>query len=237
MKIGIVRFPGSNCETDCLEAWRVMGAAADMLWHQETSVRGYDLIVLPGGFSYGDYLRTGAIARFSPIMADVIRHAREGGLVWGICNGFQILTECGLLPGALLRNAGLSFICAPQFLRVEKAAPPFTGAYAPGQVICLPINHGEGNYCIDAAGRRELEEEGRVVFRYVTAEGAADAAGNPNGSAGNIAGIVNRAGNVLGMMPHPERAVENLTGGEDGRGLFRSLLSAGRERHGHRDET
>jgi phosphoribosylformylglycinamidine synthase len=214
-----------------------MGAAADMLWHQETSVRGYDLIVLPGGFSYGDYLRTGAIARFSPIMADVARHARAGGLVWGICNGFQILTECGLLPGALLRNAGLSFICAPQFLRVENTATPFTGAYAPGQIISLPVNHGEGNYYIDAAGLRELEEEGRVVFRYVTAAGAADAAGNPNGSAGNIAGIINRAGNVLGMMPHPERAVEALIGGEDGRGLFRSLLAAGQERRGHRDGT
>ncbi|MDR1960913.1 MAG: phosphoribosylformylglycinamidine synthase subunit PurQ [Gracilibacteraceae bacterium] len=224
MKIGIVRFPGSNCETDCLEAWRVMGCEADMLWHRETSVRGYDLVVLPGGFSYGDYLRTGAIARFSPIMPDVIRHAREGGLVWGICNGFQILTECGLLPGALLRNAGLSFICAPQCLRVENNATVFTRAYAPGQIARMPINHGEGNYYIDAAGLEELESEGRVVFRYVSADGAADAAGNPNGSVQNIAGIISREGNVLGMMPHPERAVEQLIGGEDGRGMFRSLL-------------
>jgi phosphoribosylformylglycinamidine synthase len=224
MKIGIVRFPGSNCEVDCLEAWRVMGAAADILWHEETSVRGYDLIVLPGGFSYGDYLRTGAIARFSPVMADVARHAREGGLVWGICNGFQILTECGLLPGALLRNAGLRFICASQYLRVENAATVFTRAYEPGQIVRLPINHGEGNYYIDPDGLRALEEEQRIIFRYVTEAGAADADGNPNGSVHNIAGVVNSAGNVLGMMPHPERAVEQLTGGEDGRGVFSSVL-------------
>jgi phosphoribosylformylglycinamidine synthase len=229
VKIGIVRFPGSNCETDCLEAWRVMGAAAEMIWHQETSVRGYDLVVLPGGFSYGDYLRAGAIARFSPVMPDVIRHAREGGLVWGICNGFQILTECGLLPGALLRNSGLCFICAPQYLRVENAATAFTRAYAPGQIISVPINHGEGNYYIDAAGLRELEEEGRVVFRYVTEDGAATGAGNPNGSLANISGVRNRAGNVLGMMPHPERAVEQLIGGEDGRGVFRSILTGKEE--------
>jgi len=224
LKIGIVRFPGSNCEVDCLEAWRVMGENPTMIWHQETSVKGYDLIVLPGGFSYGDYLRTGAIARFSPIMEDVIRFAREGGLVWGICNGFQILTECGLLPGALLRNAGLHFICSPQYLKVENNQLPFTNAYEEGQIIQIPINHGEGNYTIDDQGLQDLIEHRQIVFRYTTPAGEVTPEGNPNGSRENIAGIVNKEGNVLGMMPHPERVVEQLIGGTDGQGMFLSVL-------------
>lgn len=225
MKIGIVRFPGSNCEVDVLEAWRVVGHEAKMLWHQETSVQGFDLIVLPGGFSYGDYLRTGAIARFSPIMEDVIRFAHEGGLVLGICNGFQILTECGLLPGALLRNAGLHFRCAPQYLKVERNDLSFTSCYEKDQVIQIPVNHGEGNYVIDEKDLAELEKNNQVVFRYCNSEGQITDAGNPNGSIHNIAGIVNKEGNVLGMMPHPERAVEALVGGVDGKGMFLSLLS------------
>ncbi|ADY56646.1 phosphoribosylformylglycinamidine synthase subunit I [Syntrophobotulus glycolicus DSM 8271] len=226
MKIGIVRFPGSNCEVDCLEAWRVLGEEPVMLWHQETSVQGFDLIVLPGGFSYGDYLRTGAIARFSPIMEDVIRFAREGGLVWGICNGFQILTECGLLPGALLRNAGLHFICDRQYLRVERNDLAFTNEYERGQVIQIPINHGEGNYTIDDRGLDELETNNQVVFRYVTEQGSPNLQGNPNGSRHSIAGIVNKEGNILGMMPHPERVVEEIVGGTDGRGIFLSVIKA-----------
>lgn len=224
MKIGIVRFPGSNCEVDCLEAWRVLGQEPVMIWHQETSVQGYDLIVLPGGFSYGDYLRTGAIARFSPIMDDIIRFANAGGLVWGICNGFQILTECGLLPGALLRNEGLHFICSPQYLRVERNDLAFTGQYQAGQVIQVPVNHGEGNYTIDDEGLSDLIAHNQIVFRYTDAHGQVNAGANPNGSKDNIAGIVNKAGNVLGMMPHPERVVEEIIGGTDGRGMFESLL-------------
>jgi phosphoribosylformylglycinamidine synthase I len=224
LKIGIVRFPGSNCEVDCFEAWRVAGGDPVMIWHQETSVRGFDLIVLPGGFSYGDYLRTGAIARFSPIMDSVIDFARSGGLVWGICNGFQILTECGLLPGALLRNAGLHFVCSPQYLRVERNDLAFTGAYRQGQIIQIPVNHGEGNYTIDAEGLKMLKANNQIVFRYVTPAGEVSEQGNPNGSKENIAGIVNAAGNVLGMMPHPERVVEELIGGVDGMGMFTSIL-------------
>jgi len=224
LKIGIVRFPGSNCEVDCLEAWRVVGENPVLIWHQETSVQGYDLIVLPGGFSYGDYLRTGAIARFSPIMDDVIRFAKSGGLVWGICNGFQILTECGLLPGALLRNAGLHFVCSPQYLRVERDDLAFTNQYEKGQVIQIPVNHGEGNYTIDDRGLEELKANNQIVFRYVTAEGEVTEKGSPNGSRENIAGIVNKQGNVLGMMPHPERVVEEIIGGVDGKGMFLSIL-------------
>lgn len=226
MKVGIIRFPGSNCEVDMWEAWRYFGEHPQLIWHQEKSVQGYDLIVLPGGFSYGDYLRTGAIARFSPIMEDVIRFAREGGLVLGICNGFQILTECGLLPGALLRNANLHFRCGRQNLRVERTDLPFTSLYEEGEIIQIPVNHGEGNYKIDELGLMELEENKQVVFRYVDQQGEATSAGNPNGSSYNIAGIVNLSGNVLGMMPHPERAVEQIIGGVDGQRMFRSLLAA-----------
>lgn len=234
MKIGIVRFPGSNCEVDCLEAWRVVGENPVMIWHQETSVQGFDLIVLPGGFSYGDYLRTGAIARFSPIMNDVIRFANSGGLVWGICNGFQILTECGLLPGALLRNAGLHFVCSPQYLRVERNDIPFTGLYQKGEIIQIPVNHGEGNYTIDDEGLKALEANDQIAFRYVTPEGEVSDKGSPNGSRDNIAGIVNIKGNVLGMMPHPERVVEDIIGGVDGKKMFQSILEhwEGRNKRG-----
>lgn len=224
MKIGIVRFPGSNCEVDCFEAWKVIGETPDMIWHQETSVQGYDLIVLPGGFSYGDYLRTGAIARFSPIMEDVIRFAEQGGLVWGICNGFQILTECGLLPGALLRNRDLNFICSPQYLRVERNDLAFTNQYNKGDIIQIPVNHGEGNYTIDDKRLEELKANDQIVFRYVNAQGEMNEQCCPNGSRDNIAGIVNKRGNILGMMPHPERVVEEIIGGTDGRGMFLSIL-------------
>lgn len=224
MKIGIVRFPGSNCEVDCLEAWRTVGENPVMIWHQETSVEGFDLIVLPGGFSYGDYLRTGAIARFSPVMDDVIRFAKSGGLVWGICNGFQILTECGLLPGALLRNAGLHFVCKPQYLRVENNDLAFTNLYRQEEIVQIPVNHGEGNYTIDDEGLKELKANNQIVFRYVTPEGEVSEQGSPNGSRENIAGIVNKKGNVLGMMPHPERVVEDIIGGVDGRRMFLSIL-------------
>lgn len=224
MKIGIVRFPGSNCEVDCLEAWRTVGEDPVMIWHQETSVEGFDLIVLPGGFSYGDYLRTGAIARFSPVMDDVIRFAKSGGLVWGICNGFQILTECGLLPGALLRNAGLHFVCKPQYLRIENNDLAFTNLYRQEEIVQIPVNHGEGNYTIDDEGLKELKANNQIVFRYVTPEGEVSEQGSPNGSRENIAGIVNKKGNVLGMMPHPERVVEDIIGGVDGRRMFLSIL-------------
>lgn len=233
MKVGVVRFPGSNCDVDMWEAWRLLGAEPKMLWHQEASVKGFDLIAIPGGFSYGDYLRTGAIARFSPIMEDVVRFANEGGLVLGVCNGFQILTECGLLPGALLRNASLHFKCQMQYLRVERTDLPFTSLYQAGEVIEVPISHGEGNYIIDDQGYEELEQHGQVVFRYVDEKGEANAKGNPNGSRSNIAGIVNRAGNVLGMMPHPERVVEEILGGTDGQRMFLSVIKAWEERVKH----
>jgi phosphoribosylformylglycinamidine synthase len=226
VKVGIVRFPGSNCEVDCQEAFLLAGVQAELLWHQETSVKGYDLIVLPGGFSYGDYLRTGAIARFSPIMDDVIRFAEAGGYVWGICNGFQMLTECGLLPGALLRNAGLNFICAPQYLRVENNRTFFTASYQEHEVVQFPVNHGEGNYYIDEDSLAALEASGRVVFRYVDRDGQRTPTANPNGSLHDIAGIINASGNVLGMMPHPERAAEALLGGVDGLRMFRTALAA-----------
>ena len=233
MKIGIIRFPGSNCEVDVYEAWKVIGEQPDMIWHQETSVAGYDLIVLPGGFSYGDYLRTGAIARFSPIMEDVIRFAKNGGLVWGICNGFQILTECGLLPGALLRNKHLHFVCAPQYLRVERDDLPFTNQYQKGDIIQIPVNHGEGNYTIEDEGLEDLKANNQIVFRYVTAEGEVNEQGSPNGSRDSIAGIVNKEGNILGMMPHPERVVEDIVGGTDGRGMFLSILKHWERRMKH----
>jgi len=233
MKVGIVRFPGSNCEVDMWEAWRSFGEQPQLIWHQETSVQGFDLIVLPGGFSYGDYLRTGAIARFSPIMEAVIRFAQQGGLVLGICNGFQILTECGLLPGALLRNANLHFLCQKQYLRVERTDLIFTALYQEQEIIQIPINHGEGNYSIDTLGLAELEQNKQVVFRYVDQAGELTAEGNPNGSSNNIAGIVNVAGNVLGMMPHPERVVEQVIGGIDGQRLFLAVLEAWERRNSY----
>jgi phosphoribosylformylglycinamidine synthase len=227
MKFGVVMFPGSNCDHDAYHAvGAVLGEPVEFIWHQSEDLCGADAIILPGGFSYGDYLRTGAIARFSPVMRAVEKFARGGGLVLGICNGFQILLEAGLLPGAMLRNAGLRFVCRQVYLRVENADTPFTGAARRGQILKMPVAHGDGNYTCDDETLRELEHFGRVVFRYTTADGTNDAAGNPNGSRANIAGIVNREGNVLGLMPHPERAVEAALGSEDGLVVFRSMVAA-----------
>ncbi|MBT8399249.1 MAG: phosphoribosylformylglycinamidine synthase subunit PurQ [Rhodothermia bacterium] len=224
-KFGVVVFPGSNCDHDAYHAVRhVAGEQARFVWHKERALGEVDAVVIPGGFSYGDYLRSGSIARFSPIMQDVVRFARDGGPVVGICNGFQVLCEAGLLPGALMRNESLKFVCKKVYLRVENTGTGFTSAYEPGQVIQLSIAHGEGNYFADRDVIRELEDSGRVVFRYVAADGEVSAASNPNGSLNNIAGIVNGEGNVLGMMPHPERCVETLLGGSDGLGLFQSIV-------------
>lgn len=224
----VLVFPGSNCDHDAYHAAKhVLGQEARFVWHKETRLGDVDVVVVPGGFSYGDYLRAGAIARFSPIMQDVVRFAREGGLVLGICNGFQVLCEAGLLPGALLRNASLRFVCRDVHLRVENAQTPFTHRMAEGEVLRIPVAHGEGSYHADAATLDRLEAQGQVVFRYADAQGRVTAEANPNGSARNIAGIVNEAGNVLGMMPHPERCVEALVAGgsADGRRVFESLLA------------
>jgi phosphoribosylformylglycinamidine synthase len=218
MKFGVVVFPGSNCDHD---AWYAashnVGHQAEFLWHSDTDLKGSDCIILPGGFSYGDYLRCGAISKFSPIMSAVRKHAAGGGLVMGICNGFQILTECGLLPGALVRNRGLKFICKPVALTVATTNSPFTSAYAKGATIMIPIAHGEGCYTADERTLDELEAEDRVAFRYVD---------NPNGSLRDIAGILNESRNVLGMMPHPERATDPLMTSTDGLGVFHSLIAS-----------
>jgi phosphoribosylformylglycinamidine synthase len=225
VKAGIVRFPGSNCDEDALHAIADhLGQEAVYLWHKDHDLQGVDLVILPGGFSYGDYLRAGAIARFSPIMQEVVAHAKKGGLVLGICNGFQIACEAGLLPGALLRNASLRFVSAPVTLRVETIATKFTSHYHVGQRISIPVAHGDGRYTADGDTLARLEGEGHVVFRYVDARGEATEAANPNGSLRNIAGITNAAGNVLGMMPHPERALEAALGSVDGAPLFASIL-------------
>ena len=225
MKFGIVTFPGSNCDYDTYHAVvDTLGEEAVMLWHKDHDLQGSDLVILPGGFSYGDYLRPGAIARFSPIMQEVVQHAERGGPVIGICNGFQIACEAGLLPGALLRNASLKFVCAPIHLRVESADTLFTSRYERGQTIVVPIAHGDGRYSADEETLDRLEGEGQVVFRYAPSALEAEEAYNPNGSMRDIAGIVNGAGNVLGMMPHPERAVDALLGSADGLPLFESIL-------------
>ncbi|MBA3918132.1 MAG: phosphoribosylformylglycinamidine synthase I [Gemmatimonas sp.] len=225
MKAGIVRFPGSNCDEDAFHAVAdLLGQKAVYLWHKDHDLQGVDLVILPGGFSYGDYLRAGAIARFSPIMQEVVAHAKRGGLVLGICNGFQIACEAGLLPGALLRNDSLRFVSAPVTLRVESIATRFTAQYHVGQLVRIPVAHGDGRYTADGDTLARLEGEGQVVFRYVDEHGEATPASNPNGSLRNIAGIVSAEGNVLGMMPHPERAMENLLGSTDGLPLFQSIL-------------
>jgi phosphoribosylformylglycinamidine synthase len=224
MRLGVVTFPGSNCDYDCYKAIEEgLGAEAVYLWHKEHDLRGVDAVFLPGGFSYGDYLRAGAIASLSPIMREVAAFAEAGGPVAGICNGFQILCEAGLLPGALIRNRSLKFASRTVHLRVESADTPFTSAYAPGQLLRIPIAHGEGCYIAEPDVLAALEAEGRVAFRYVDAAGLVTAEANPNGSLNNVAGVVNERGNVMGMMPHPERAVSEVLGSTDGMGFFRSL--------------
>jgi phosphoribosylformylglycinamidine synthase len=224
MKFGVVMFPGSNCDHDTYHVIsKVIGQPVDFIWHRQNSVGDCDAIILPGGFSYGDYLRTGAIARFSPVMGAVKEFASRGGLVMGICNGFQILCEAGLLPGALLRNKNLKFICEHINMRVDAVDTPFTNRCRRGEVLSVPIAHGDGNYFCDAETLRELQRENRIVFRYSREDGALDDAANPNGSIENIAGICNRERNVLGLMPHPERASEALLGSDDGRIIFYSL--------------
>ncbi|HZW84240.1 MAG TPA: phosphoribosylformylglycinamidine synthase subunit PurQ [Candidatus Deferrimicrobium sp.] len=225
MKFGVVVFPGSNCDADCYHAVKDLGHAVEYIWHKDTDLKGSDCIIIPGGFSYGDYLRSGAIARFSPVMDKVIEFANQGGYVIGICNGFQILLECGLLPGAMLRNNHLKFRCADSLLKIENADTPFSNLLEKGQVIQVPVAHGEGNYYIDSEGLKTLEETGRIVFRYSTSDGEITQDANPNGSVHNIAGIVNEAGNVLGMMPHPERCVDELLGGTDGKLIFQSIVA------------
>ena len=226
MNVAIVTFPGSNCDYDLYKAVQQVGADATFVWHRERGLDGYDAVLLPGGFSYGDYLRAGAIARMSPVMEDVVAFANAGGPVLGVCNGFQILCEAGLLPGALVRNAQLRFEGRDVFMRVDRNDTLFTSDYAAGQILRIPIAHGEGNYEADAETLDALEAEERIVFRYVDVDGDATEAANPNGSWHNIAGIMNEAGNVLGMMPHPERAMEDVLGSTDGVALFTSLTSA-----------
>lgn len=227
MRVAIVTFPGSNCDYDAYHAVAdELGERAHYVWHKDRDLGGADVVVLPGGFSYGDYLRCGAIARFSPVMDAVAEHARRGAPVLAICNGFQIACEAGLLPGALLRNASLRYVCEFRTLRVETVDSAFTAEYAPGQLVRIPIAHGEGRYVADDATLDRLESEGRVAFRYVDERGAPGDDGNPNGSLRHIAGILNEGRNVLGMMPHPERAVDARLGSADGLPLFRSLLAA-----------
>ena len=227
MRTCVIVFPGSNCDRDNVRSWRaVTGLEAELVWHKEASVPNYDLVIVPGGFSFGDYLRTGAVARFSPVMGEVARLAARGSLVLGICNGFQILTEAKLLPGALTRNHGLKYLCRDVHLRVENPATPFTRDYRRGQVLRIPISHGEGSYTVGPADNRRLIDEGRVVFRYCAPDGRVRPEDAPNGSLDNIAGIVSERGNVLGLMPHPERAAEAELGGLDGRPLFTSIVEA-----------
>jgi phosphoribosylformylglycinamidine synthase len=227
MKFGVVVFPGSNCDHDAFHAiGNVLQKPVELIWHQSENLANCDAIVLPGGFAYGDYLRTGAIARFSPVMKSVAKFAKSGGIVLGICNGFQILLEAGLLPGAMLRNSGLRFVCRHVHIRVEQTDTPFTNAAAKGQILKIPIAHNDGNYTADEATVADLEKNRRVIFRYTTADGTDDVAGNPNGSTHNIAGICNRERNVAGLMPHPERAVEGSLDSADGLVIFRSMAEA-----------
>jgi phosphoribosylformylglycinamidine synthase subunit PurQ / glutaminase len=227
MKFGVLVFPGSNCDQD---TWHVVSELAQQpavyLWHDSADLENCDAILVPGGFAYGDYLRTGAIARFSPVMQSVRKFADGGGLVLGICNGFQILCEAGLLPGALMRNAGLQYICKQVYLKTETNESPFTGTLSRGQVLKMPIGHMEGNYFCDEATLAELKKQDRVAFRYATPDGAVTAEANPNGSLDNIAGILNEGRNVLGMMPHPDRSSEALLGSADGFKIFESLVGA-----------
>jgi phosphoribosylformylglycinamidine synthase I len=227
MKFGVVIFPGSNCEHDCYYAIEsVIGKPVEFIWHQDESIKGFDAVILPGGFAYGDYLRTGALAKFSPVMKGVSDFARQGGLVFGICNGFQILAEAGLLPGALLRNIGLKYVCKFLYLRTETTDTPYTNLLTKGQLLRIPIGHGDGNYFADSETLRRIEDNGQVVFRYADPEGRITTEANPNGSLNNIAGIVNEKRNVLGMMPHPDRSSENLLGSADGKLIFECMVNA-----------
>ncbi len=227
MNIGVVVFPGSNCDHDCRHVFQdVLGQAVTMVWHKEASLAGLDAVILPGGFSYGDYLRTGAIAQFSPVMQAVKQFAAGGGLVLGICNGFQILLEAGLLPGAMLRNKSLHFICRETHVKVANASTPFTSLYKSGQVLKIPIAHADGNYYTDPVTLAGLQANAQIIFRYCRADGKVTPEACPNGSLDNIAGIRNAAGNVLGMMPHPERCAEAALGNEDGRLLFQSMITS-----------
>ncbi len=224
MKFAVIVFPGSNCDIDCYHAIKDgINEEVDYVWHTATDLSGYDCVIIPGGFSYGDYLRSGAIARFAPIMSEVTRFAKEGKLVIGICNGFQILLESGLLPGAMRRNESLQFRCETVPLRVENNRIPFTSAYSEGEMINIPIAHGEGNYYCDESMLAELKANNQIVFRYAAEK-------NPNGSVDEIAGICNREGNILGMMPHPERAIETILGSEDGKRIFLSMVQEWREK-------
>lgn len=227
MKFGVVVFPGSNCDHDAFHAiGHVLQRPVEFIWHQSENLQGCDAIILPGGFSFGDYLRTGAIARFSSVMKSVEKFANSGGLVLGICNGFQILLEAGLLPGAMMRNSGLRFICRHVYMRVENTDSPFTNAASKGQILKIPIAHSDGNYSCDEATLAELQENRQILFRYTSPDGKDDNAGNPNGSVAHIAGICNRERNVAGLMPHPERAVESALDSEDGLVVFRSMMEA-----------
>jgi phosphoribosylformylglycinamidine synthase subunit PurQ / glutaminase len=226
MKFGVVTFPGSNCDHDCYSVAKdVLGQEVEYLWYKEHDLKGCDGLILPGGFSYGDYLRCGAIARFAPIMEEIAAFAKQGGPVIGICNGFQVLVESGLLPGALIRNTSLKFLCKDVYLKVENRKTLFTSCLQKG-VIKVPIAHGEGRYFADPEVIEQLEKENRVIFRYATADGRVTAETNPNGSLNNIAGILSAKGNVLGMMPHPERCSEELLNNTDGRGIFESIVAA-----------
>lgn len=225
MKFGVVVFPGSNCDDDTYHALkRVMGQETIFLWHRDTHLQGSDAIVVPGGFSYGDYLRCGAIAKFSPIMETIKKHAEEGKLILGICNGFQILQEAGMLPGTMLPNSGLKFVCRHVYLRVKNNQTAFTSKCYRGQILKIPIAHNEGNFFVPPDELAELKQNGQIVFQYCDAEGNVNEESNPNGSVNNIAGIQNRDGNVVGLMPHPERASEAILGSEDGLFIFNSMI-------------
>ena len=227
MKFGVVIFPGSNCDHDCYYAIEsVIGKPVEFVWHQDTSVKGFDAIILPGGFAYGDYLRTGALAKFSPVMRAIGEFANKGGLVYGICNGFQILTEARLLPGALLRNVTMKYICKFLYLRTETTDTPYTNLLKKGQLLHVPVGHGEGNFFADQNTLNRIEDNAQVIFRYADAEGRITKEANPNGSLNNIAGIVNDKRNVFGMMPHPDRSSEAILGSADGKLIFESMVNA-----------
>ncbi|MFH0732384.1 MAG: phosphoribosylformylglycinamidine synthase subunit PurQ [Candidatus Omnitrophota bacterium] len=225
MKFAVVVFPGSNCDQDCFYVVKeVLKQPVEYIWHKDTSVNSFDCIILPGGFSYGDYLRTGAVARFSPIMKEIVKFAKEGRTVIGICNGFQILLEAGLLPGAMLRNTGLHFICRHVYIRTENTKTRFTSSCKTDQVLKIPIAHNEGNYYIDKKGLKKLQDNNQIVFRYCSKQGKVNDEHNPNGALDNIAGIINKKGNVLGLMPHPERSSEEALGSRDGFLIFDSIV-------------